>query len=172
MSPSASAATADTPTTDGPEPSAAIHSCSAEYFSSAATLAMVFFLKFGVQEWGSAKLLLALVERQGDNLEGLGLAAQVHVQCGAQPGVLDVDVGQCYRVAQGGAGLAGGHLAHHVAVLEDRVATTARAPAEALQADELALGAGLLGCLECGPSHEVAFLGLERNDGAKAGVER
>src|SRR6478609_3347294 len=166
MSPSASAATADTPTTDGPEPSAAIHSCSAEYFSSAATLAMVFFLKFGVQEWGSAKLLLALVERQGDNLEGLGLAAQVHVQGGAQFGVLDVDVGHRDRVAEGGAGLAGGHLAHHVAVLEDRVAATAGAAAEALQAHELPLGTGFLRSFQGGAAHEVAFLGLERHDGA------
>src|SRR5512133_2669428 len=107
MSPSASAATADTPTTEGPEPSAAIHSCSAEYFSSAATLAMVFFLKFGVQESGSAGLFLALVKGQCDDFEGLSLAAQVHVQCGAQLGVLDVDIGQGDRVAQGGARLAG-----------------------------------------------------------------
>ena len=50
---------------------------------------------------GSA-LLLALVERQVDDFERLGLATEVHVQGRAGRRVFDVDVGHGDRVSEGG----------------------------------------------------------------------
>src|SRR6478735_6243527 len=99
MSPRASAATAEIPIPAGPDPSAATHSCSAEYFSSATTFAICVSFSWCVKgERGSAQilrkvrerprgLLLALVERQGDDFERLRLAPEVDVQGGAGFGV-------------------------------------------------------------------------------------
>ncbi|BAS14014.1 hypothetical protein AHiyo8_23170 [Arthrobacter sp. Hiyo8] len=51
--------------------------------------------------------------------------------------MFDVDIGQRYGVAEGGAGLAGGDFADNCAVLEDRVMAAAGAAAQALRPTSL-----------------------------------
>jgi hypothetical protein len=85
-------------------------------------------------------LFVALIERQCDDFERLGFPAEIDVDEGAGLGELDVDVGHRHRVAEARAGLAGGHFADDVAVLEDRVVAAAGPAPKALEPDELAAG--------------------------------
>src|SRR4029453_2473069 len=89
--------------------------------------------------------------------------------------MLDVDVGQRYRVTKRWAGLAGGDFAYHCTILEDRVMTTTSAAAQALEAHEPAsaggAGAVSLEGSECVLADEVAFFG-KCDDGTESCGER